>query len=42
MRDYIMNGTPRMPGFKNYLKNDEISAIISYVRTIPVSAAPAR
>jgi mono/diheme cytochrome c family protein len=43
MRDYIMNGTPRMPGFKHYLKDDEISAIIAYVRTIPVpAAAPAR
>jgi mono/diheme cytochrome c family protein len=43
MRDYIMNGTPRMPGFKYYLKADEISAIISYVRTVPVpAAAPAR
>jgi len=43
MRDYIQNGTPRMPGFKYYLKDDEISAIISYVRTVPVpAAAPAR
>jgi mono/diheme cytochrome c family protein len=43
MRDYILNGTPRMPGFKYYLKDDEISAIISFVRTVPVpAAAPAR
>ena len=43
MRDYITNGTPRMPGFKYYLKDDEISAIIAYVRTVPVpAAAPAR
>ena len=43
MRDYITNGTPRMPAFKHYLKDDEISAIIAYVRTIPVpAAAPAR
>jgi len=43
MRDYIQNGTPRMPGFKYYLKDDEISAIISFVRTVPVpAAAPAR
>ncbi len=43
MREYITNGTPRMPAFKFYLKDDEISAIISYVRTVPVpAAAPAR
>ena len=43
MREYITNGTPRMPAFKHYLKDDEISAIISYVRTVPVpAAAPAR
>ena len=39
MREYITNGTPRMPAFKFYLKDDEISAIISYVRTVPVPAA---
>jgi len=38
-----MNGTPRMPAFKHYLKDDEISAIIAYVRTVPgPAAAPAR
>jgi mono/diheme cytochrome c family protein len=43
MREYITNGTPRMPAFKHYLKDDEISAIIAYVRTVPVpAAAPAR
>ena len=43
MREYIMNGTPRMPAFKFYLKPNEIDAIISYVRTVPVpGAAPAR
>ena len=34
MREYIMNGTPRMPSFKNYLKSQDIDAIISYVRTV--------
>src|SRR5882724_846176 len=38
MREYITNGTPRMPSFKHYLKPNEIEAIISYVRTVPVSA----
>ena len=38
MREFITNGTPRMPAFKLYLKPNEIDAIISYVRTVPVSA----
>ena len=45
MREFITNGTPRMPAFKYYLKPDQIEAIISYVRTVPVQAAataPAR
>jgi len=41
MREFITNGTPRMPAFKYYLKPDEIEAIISYVRTVPVGAAGA-
>jgi mono/diheme cytochrome c family protein len=43
MREYITNGTPRMPSFRHYLKDDEINAIIAYVRTVPeMPAAPAR
>ena len=44
MREFITNGTPRMPAFKYYLKADQIEAIISYVRTVAVqaAAAPAR
>jgi len=44
MREFITNGTPRMPAFKHYLKSEQIDAIISYVRTVPVqaAAAPAR
>ncbi len=41
MREFVENGTPRMPAFKHYLKPAEIDAIISYVRTVPVQAAPA-
>lgn len=41
MRQYITEGTPRMPSFKAYLKPADIDAIISYVRTVPVPAAPA-
>ena len=44
MREFITNGTPRMPAFRHYLKPEQIEAIISYVRTVPVqaAAAPAR
>jgi len=41
MRAFIVNGTDRMPAFKYYLKPTEIDAIIAYVRTVPVPAAPA-
>jgi mono/diheme cytochrome c family protein len=41
MREYITNGTPRMPSFKAYLKSADIDAIISYVRTVPEPAQPA-
>jgi len=40
MREYILNGTPRMPAFKYYLNTSDIDAIISYVRTVPAPAAP--
>jgi mono/diheme cytochrome c family protein len=42
MRKYILDGTPRMPGFKYSLQPAEIDAIVAYVRTVPVPApAPA-
>jgi mono/diheme cytochrome c family protein len=41
MREFVENGTPRMPAFKHYLKPQEIDAIISYMRTVPVQAAAA-
>ena len=41
MRAFIVNGSERMPAFKYYLKPAEIDAIIAYVRTVPVPAAPA-
>src|SRR5262252_5563753 len=40
MREFMTNGTPRMPAFKYYLKPAEMDAIIAYVRTVPVQAAP--
>ena len=41
MREFMTNGTPRMPAFKHYLKPEEMDAIISYVRTVPVQATAA-
>jgi mono/diheme cytochrome c family protein len=42
MREYILEGTPRMPAFKYYLQPAQIDAIIAYVRTVPLPApAPA-
>jgi mono/diheme cytochrome c family protein len=45
VREFIENGTPRMPAWKFYLKPAQIDAIIAYLKTVPVqaaSAAPAR
>lgn len=42
MREYILEGTPRMPAFKYFLQPSEIDAIIAYVRTVTLPApAPA-
>jgi mono/diheme cytochrome c family protein len=42
MRQFILEGTPRMPAFKHFLQPAEIDAIIAFVRTVPVPAvAPA-
>lgn len=41
MRQFISNGTPRMPGFKYTFKPAEIDAIVAYIKTIPAPAAPA-
>ena len=41
MRTFIMEGTPRMPAFKHYLKALDVDAIIDYVRTVPVVATAA-
>jgi mono/diheme cytochrome c family protein len=38
MRKVILEGTPRMPGFKYMLQPGEIDAIVAYVRTVPVPA----
>jgi mono/diheme cytochrome c family protein len=41
MREYISNGTPRMPGFRFNFEPDQISAIVWYIKTMPPQAAPA-
>jgi mono/diheme cytochrome c family protein len=41
MRQYISNGTPRMPGFRYNFEPEEINAIVSYIKTVPPQPAPA-
>ena len=36
VREYILDGTPRMPAFKYFLRAAEIDAIIAYMKTVPV------
>jgi mono/diheme cytochrome c family protein len=38
IRGVISDGTPRMPGFKHYLKGAEVDAIIAYLKTVPATA----
>ena len=35
MREFITNGTPRMPGFKYTYNADQIAAIAAYLKTLP-------
>jgi mono/diheme cytochrome c family protein len=41
IREYISNGTPRMPGFRYYFEPTQIDDIVQYIKTIPPQAAPA-
>jgi mono/diheme cytochrome c family protein len=41
MREYISNGTPRMPGFRFNFEPDQISAIVQYIKTVPPQSAAA-
>ncbi len=36
MAQVISNGTPRMPGFQHHFDPEQIKAIVSYVKTLPV------
>ncbi len=42
MREVIMNGTPRMPGFKLNFEPAQVDAVIAYLKTVPAPppAAP--
>jgi mono/diheme cytochrome c family protein len=47
MRQVIMDGTPRMPGFKLQFEPAQIDAVIAYLKTVPAPPpapppAPAR
>jgi mono/diheme cytochrome c family protein len=35
MREFITNGTPRMPGFKYTYSSEQIAAIAAYLKTMP-------
>jgi mono/diheme cytochrome c family protein len=41
IREYISNGTPRMPGFRYYFEPAQIDDIVQYIKTIAPQAAPA-
>jgi mono/diheme cytochrome c family protein len=41
IREYISNGTPRMPGFRFNFEPMQINAIVQYIKTVPPQAAPA-
>jgi len=40
MRDTIMNGTPRMPGFKLLFQPAQVDAIVAYLKTLPPPPPP--
>jgi mono/diheme cytochrome c family protein len=41
VRQVILDGNSRMPGFKYFLQPTQIDAIIAYLRTVPPRARPA-
>jgi mono/diheme cytochrome c family protein len=44
IREYISDGTPRMPGFRYYFEPTQIGSIVQYIKTIapPPASAGAR
>ena len=41
IREYISNGTPRMPGFRFNFEPVQINSIVQYIKTVPPQATPA-
>ena len=41
MREFINNGTSRMPGFKFQFEPTQINAIVAYLKTVPAPNPPA-
>jgi mono/diheme cytochrome c family protein len=41
IREYISNGTPRMPGFRYYFEPTQIGSIVQYIKTMAPPPAPA-
>ena len=41
IREYISNGTPRMPGFRYYFEPAQIGSIVQYIKTVAPPAQPA-
>ncbi|HLH95983.1 MAG TPA: cytochrome c [Xanthobacteraceae bacterium] len=41
MREFIGAGTARMPGFRFLLDQDQLGAIVAYLKTLPTPSAPA-
>jgi len=40
MREYISNGTPRMPGFRYSFEPAQIGAIVQYIKTVLPQPTP--
>jgi mono/diheme cytochrome c family protein len=41
IREFVTNGTPRMPGFKYQFAPAQINAIVAYLKTVPAPTPPA-
>ena len=42
IRQNILEGNSRMPGFKYFLQPSQVDAIVAYLRTIPAPSRPAQ
>jgi len=40
LREFISNGTARMPGFKYQFRPAQITAIVAYLKTVPAASPP--